>query len=155
MGLMSKSGRLCSHCSPGALSKTLTGGNAGGRDPRRDQREWEGYWAHSPTQHTPEHRHTAKTQIQANHMHDTYCSITERPALPAHRKTRQEKHHSVRLFPAPECAYEIFLMQTNTQTHKLIKPSESENIFLSLPPAPANSPTWQNTEGPRLAVWQC
>lgn len=41
MGLMSKSGRLCSHCSPGVLSKTLTGGGAGGKDPRRDQRERE------------------------------------------------------------------------------------------------------------------
>lgn len=37
--LMRKSGRLCSHCSPGAPNKALTGGSAGGGDPRRDQRE--------------------------------------------------------------------------------------------------------------------
>lgn len=37
--LMRKSGWLCSHCSPGAPNKALTGGSAGGGDPRRDQRE--------------------------------------------------------------------------------------------------------------------
>lgn len=31
MGLMRKSGRVCSHCSPAALSKMLTGGSPGGR----------------------------------------------------------------------------------------------------------------------------
>lgn len=115
MGLMSKSGRLCSHCSPGALSKTLTGGSAGGRDPRRDQREWEGYWAHSPT-HTRApvyNKNTDTSQPHAWHI------------LQHHRETRvtstqenKTRNAPVRLFTSPECAYEVFLMQTNTQTHK-------------------------------------
>lgn len=153
MGLMSKSGRLCSHCSPGALSKTLTGGSAGGRDPRRDQREWEGYWAHSPT-HTSTH---PSTGIQQKHRYKPTTCMTHTAASQRNQRYQHtgKQHHSERLFASPECACEIFLMQTNTQTHKLIKPGESEKIFLSLPPAPANSPTWQNTEGPRLAVWQC
>lgn len=61
MDLMRKSGWLCSHCSPGAPNKALTGGSAGGRDPRRDQREWEWYWALGPAhKHTPKHKHFAE-----------------------------------------------------------------------------------------------
>lgn len=88
LGLMSKSGRLCSHCGLGALSKTLTGGSAGGKDPRRDQREREGYWARSPT-HTNTHPSTCRLR---KHKPTTYVtnSNTERQTAVVHKETQQK-----------------------------------------------------------------
>lgn len=67
---MSKSGRFCNHCGLWAQSKTLTGGGAGGKDPRRDQKEREGYWARSLT-HTSTQTHTHITKNVADRMQHT------------------------------------------------------------------------------------
>lgn len=132
--LMRKSGWLCSHCSPGAPNKALTGGSAGGGDPRREQREWEWYWAAGPA-HTNTHPSTSILKKNINISQAHVCD-THRCRLKSWKQTHIHSH-------TPE---QICLMQTDSRGPTHPKSSRGDEQLVALPPAMQFSHTAKDRE---------